>query len=265
MYSLIKKGKTGQGTVEYTLLIALLVLMAIAILSLTGVNLRDIFKNIAAILRTNANTTAAALGNIPAAMEKPPGTQPGKPDIFFEENFTGQKPTRWVTLTSGLWQGQWSFQDGKAYGEPLSAMLIKDFRQSNYLVTVRGVRIHPIKNSYNGFGIFFRTDDWTKGEGYLFEYEKKDAKDPGLFFFSKWVRGCQLFPPMASGPPPAGFDWDLPHDVQVRVEGDTFTAFINSMEVLSGTDSLYPAGSAGVMINNGSAATIDRFEIKQLD
>lgn len=264
MYPRIIKNRAGQGTAEYVILIALLVLIVVAILSITGISLQDIYKGISSLFPASTEAPIVSTPEDTAGTDEPKETQTSEPKALFEDNFSEEKLSEWLTLQAGLWKGKWKVVDGKASGESLSAMLVKNFSQSDYVVTARGVQLENTKNSYNGFGVFFRADHQRNGEGYMFEYEKKNAADPGLIYFSKWVKGSQLFPPIASAAPPPDFDWDAPHDVQVLVEGNTFAAYINGVQVLTGEDDLYSEGSAGMAVNNGSTATIESFSITPL-
>ncbi|NPV75717.1 MAG: hypothetical protein HPY59_05000 [Anaerolineae bacterium] len=264
MYPRIIKNRAGQGTAEYVILIALLVLIVIAVLSIAGVSLQDIYKGISSLFPPSTEVPGVSTPVNPGSTDTPKETETSEPKALFEDNFLDEKLSGWLTLQASLWKGKWSAADGKASGEPLSAMLVKNFSQSDYVVTARGVQLKNIKNSYNGFGVYFRANHLRNGEGYMFEYEKKNAADPGLIFFSKWVKGSQLFPPIASATLPPDFDWNAPHDVQVLVEGNTFAAYIDGVQALTGEDDLYREGSAGMAVNNGSIATIESFTITPL-
>ena len=260
MVPCISKNRVGQGTAEYVILVALLILIIIAILSITGISIQDIYTGFTAGTEASQISMPEYLARVDAASE----TENSEPKALFEDNFLEEKSSQWLTLQAGLWKGDWQAADGTAFGEPLSAMLVKNISQSDYVVTTSGVQLEKIKNSYNGFGVFFRATPQQNGEGYLFEYEKKDAADPGLIYFSKWVKGNQLFPPITSASLSPGFDWDAPHDIQVVVEGNTFTAYMDGVQALIGKDDLYHEGSAGMMVNNGSTAAVESFSIAPL-
>ena len=111
----------------------------------------------------------------------------------------------------------------------------------------------------NGYGIFFRTTKPDKKyNGYTFQYDP--GYRGGAFIFRKWVNGRELRPFAVTSA--RGYDWhNTPHDVEVVVKGDTFTAYIDGQPVLTGTDSTYTEGGVGLRSWNGSNVCFDRFAI----
>lgn len=251
------KIRMGQGVAEYAILIALLALVLIAILSLIGISPHAIYKKTACLFKRPASSQVDARLSFIASPT-------GEEASLFVDDFNEDALPHWIVLDAGLWQGHWQTVDGKAVGEPLSAMLANRLPYRDFVVRVDGVNLDNSLKDYMGFGVFFRTDRQPKVDGYLFEYEKKDPTDPGLIYFSKWLKGNQIFPPIASTAAPATFNWDAPHNIEVHVRSDTFSAFIDGALVLQGNDTLFTEGTAGLMVNNGSTTTIENFKIEPL-
>mgnify|MGYP002350859943 CR=1 FL=1 len=259
----LKKSR-GQGTTEYLILIALMILVLIAVFSLAGLDIQGIYNWIIGNAATNTKGTAEITRQESTSIQQPTKTETGKSDVLFLDDFGGPELSHWSVLNSNLWEGQWNIRDGKAIGEPLSAIVVNNFIGSNYLITAKGVQLTDTRNSYKGFGIIFRADSKKSGDGYMFEYEKKNAADPGLIFFTKWIKGNQVFPPIASATPPLDIDWNSSQDVQVQVRENAFTVYINGQQVLTGEDNYYKEGTAGLSVNNGSTVSIEDFRIELL-
>lgn len=144
----------------------------------------------------------------------------------------------------------------------MAAALLKSVNRDDYIVVAESVELTKIRDSYQGFGLIFRATALTDDlEGYMFEFEKRNAADPGLMYFSKWVRGYQVFPPLASVAVPANFDWSKVQQMRITVQGDTFTAFINGREVLRVRDATYTQGYVGMAVNYGSRAAVSNFAV----
>jgi hypothetical protein len=53
--------------------------------------------------------------------------------------------------------------------------------------------------------------------------------------------------------------------MSVKVEGDTFTAYMDGKQVLQGKDDTYPAGGSGVFSNAGTELNFSDFLANSLD
>jgi Flp pilus assembly pilin Flp len=234
--------ETGQGLIEYALLLILAALAAVLALSGLGVSLQSVYAQV-----------VAALGGQSC-------------DVYYQSAFD-KGMNEWSPISgSGLWKGGWRIVGGKMVGEPLSAATLKSFNQSDVAVTADGVTLENVRTTWQGFGIIWRASvDKGNLSGYMFEVEKKDSKDPGLMYFSKWVKGNQVVPPLASAPPPPGFDWTRIGQMRVVMQGDTMTAYLNGVRVLQARDRTYTSGSAGMAANYGSRATVGAFSVQAPD
>ncbi|MCS7260095.1 MAG: DUF1080 domain-containing protein [Anaerolineae bacterium] len=237
----------GQGVIEYALVLALLAAVVVLALSAMGVSLQNV------------------LGEAVSAFGAP-GMKPEQPpcEVFYQSQFD-RGINEWYQLKKGLWEGKWRNIAGKMVGDPPAAALLKSVNRDDYIVTAESVELTNEHHSYQGFALIFRAPALTdKLEGYMFEFEKKNAADPGLMYFSKWVRGYQIFPPLASAPVPANFDWNKVRQMRVTVQGDTFTALINGQEVLRVRDTTYTQGYVGMAVNGGSRASVGNFSVTSL-
>jgi Flp pilus assembly pilin Flp len=237
---------TGQGVIEYALILALLAAVAVLALSAMGVSLQNVLSEV-----------VAALGGLGA--EQPPSCE-----VFYQSQFD-RGINEWYQLKRGLWRGRWRNIHGRMVGDPLSAALLKSVNRDDYVVTAESIELKKIRDSYQGFALIFRAPALADDlEGYMFEFEKKNAADPGLMYFSKWVRGYQVFPPLASVAVPADFDWDRVQQMRITVQDDRFTALINGREVLRVRDATYSQGYVGMAVNYGSEASVGNFSVASL-
>jgi len=237
---------TGQGVIEYALILALLAAVAVLGLSAMGVSLQNV------------------LGQVVSALSALGGEQPPSCEVFYQSQFD-RGINEWYQLKGGLWSGKWRNIAGKMVGDPLAAALLKSVNQADYVVTAESISLERVRDTYRGFALIFRAAALENQlESYMFEFEKKNAADPGLMYFSKWVRGYQVFPPLAQAGVPANFDWDKVQQMRVVVQGDTFIAYINGQEVLRARDSTYAQGYVGMAVNYGSRATVSNFSVTSI-
>jgi prepilin-type N-terminal cleavage/methylation domain-containing protein len=75
------------------------------------------------------------------------------------------------------------------------------------------------------FGVYFRTTDPTKPDGYLFEYVSSSGK--GAFQLRKVVDGKNESP-FAKTRVPKGYEWHgEEREIEIRVSGDTYTVYVD--------------------------------------
>lgn len=230
----MKKNLRGQGLLEYALLIALIVVGIILIMNLFGFTVRDVYC---------------------MAASKISGSEDGgacQPANLCQDDFLSDLGG-WNTL-----DGKWVVKDGKlcnvTVGRTLNTCSIAE-NLTDYTIILDGAKL----NAGDGFGVFFRAQMTPKGlTGYIFQY------DPGLnaFVFRKWVNGKELNPPFAVAPA-KGYDWyGAPHDIRVEVKGNTFTAYIDGVPVLTAQDSTYTNGGSGLRTWDSTQACFDQFGIE---
>jgi len=238
----------GQGLVEYALILLLVVGLAVLSLNLMGVSLQDVYQQI--VDAFGGKSRDSACDNYYRA--------------GFDESLDG-----WDDIQSGFWKGKWKVEDGQLVGSNLGAILYGGLDGQDYSVSLNGAHLTPAttKNpTYQGFGLIFRGEMVkSRLNGYMFEVEKKNKNDPGTIYFSQWINGNQINPPLASAPIPPNFDWSHPGSMSVGVQGDTFTAYLNGKPILTAQDDLYTSGQAGAAVNKGSILRLDDFSIDSLE
>jgi hypothetical protein len=118
----------------------------------------------------------------------------------------------------------------------------------------------------NGYGVYFRATNFNAVNGYIFQYDP--GYGGGAFIFRKIVHGRER-PPFAGvrvedtafG---ASFEWyDVERKITVVVSGDTFSAYVDDIWVLSGTDSTYTHGAIGLRKWSNSIVSFD--DVKVVD
>jgi hypothetical protein len=223
----------GQGFAEYALILALAVVIIVFILNLLGVSVRELYCAALTGLKVETNLCKSA---------------------YCESSFDSMDG----------WQGQsqaWAIQGGKLCNtsNPGSNFLYNQCSQKNlpsdYVVKVDGATL----NSGNGYGVFFRLQNYNnRPNGYAFQY------DPGLggaFVVRKWVNGNEINPPLVMNRPP-GYTWTgTPRDIEIRVIGNTYTAFVDGQQVLTFTDATYNSGGVGLRTWDSTKVCIDNLSI----
>ena len=230
--------KQGQSIPEYALLIAAVALTAVAILSLLGVQVGDVFCRVAQGVGAESVCT----------------------DVLFYDNFSGGLGD-WRSFFNR--DGNWAINedDNSALchiGDDGDVLLANGTEGSDYSISSDANLA-----SGNGYGLFFRTSESETGgiEGYTFQYDP--GYGGGQFIMRKWVNGYELWPPFAAASPPQGFEWhNTDRQVSVDVSGDVFTAFVDGAEVLVGSDSTYATGSVGIRTWNSSQVCFDNFTVE---
>jgi len=207
----------GQGFVEYLIIIALIAVGVYISLETAGYSLRDAYCSAAEVL---GNPDACSTG-----------------EIYCQDDFS----------TADDWTSQygtWTNEDGKlctSRGSKNYNNCSQNMKNNeDYTIKLKDVQL----DRGDGYGIFFRgTEMGGRTDGYIVQYDP--GWGGGSIIMRKWINGREL-PPFASIRMP-DYDWySEPHDMQLNVEGDTFTFILDGEEVLVGQDDTYTEGGVGL-------------------
>lgn len=227
----------GQGMVEYSLIIALVIAVSVLGLEATGTSVREVYCMAVDGLGFPNQYCSTA---------------------YCESSFDSMDG--W-TMAEGY---GWEVREGQLCNtsNPYRNYLFNECSSENlpddYTVKINGATL----DTGNGYGVFFRLQNYDdRPNGYAFQY------DPGLggaFVVRKWINGYEINPPIVYNRP-SDYDWHGdPRDLEVQVKGDTFTAFVDGEEVLTFTDPDYESGGVGLRTWDGTAVCMDDFSIEPL-
>jgi fructan beta-fructosidase len=229
--------QSGQGLAEYALLLTAVGLTVIGILSLLGIQVSDIYCEVAQGL----------------------GAKGSCRNLIFFDDF-GSGDDNWHSFFGH--DDNWTFNDEDKNlchtGNGGDVLLADGSNGSDYNISADANLA-----SGNGYGLFFRTtkNDADRIEGYTFQYDP--GYSGGQFIMRKWVNGYELWPPFAAAAPSDDFDWhNVDRNIEVEANGDVFTAKVDGEEVLVGTDDSYPEGDAGIRAWGSSRACFDNFTVE---
>lgn len=232
----MKTSTSAQGLIEYGILIALIAAGLILALNLYGVSLRGAYCSIA---------------------DKISRGQACKPSAVCEDNFS-EGLSGWSLLEGSMG----SAADGK-FCPPTYTRMMNNCSVSaglrDYSVALNGANL----SSGWGYGLMFRAELTPNGmTGYVFQYDP--GYSPGAFIIRKWVNGRELNPPIAVARAPS-YDWyGEPHDIRVDVKGNTFTAYVDGVAVLTAADSTYTSGGSGLRTWDNTRVCFDQFGMQTL-
>jgi hypothetical protein len=226
----------AQGMVEYALLILLVGAIAFLGLRLSGITAQQAYCDISSQLGNAEACTASA-------------------NAYCQDDFS-EGSQAWTNGADKPPSSNWTFSNGALCGSGGSVIYntcASQMSAKDYTITLDNATLQ----SGNGYGIFFRSELINgKVNGYTFQY------DPGLnaFVFRKWVDGRELTP-FASVRIP-NFDWyGEPHDIQIQVDGDTYTAYLDGVAILTAQDDTYSSGTAGLRTWDSTSFCTDGFSI----
>ncbi|MCS7011154.1 MAG: DUF1080 domain-containing protein [Anaerolineales bacterium] len=218
----------GQGLVEYGLIILLVVLVALLVLSLSGVSLKDIYCFLAEKIGSRPVTCAASL---------------------FSDDFNDL--SRWTVVS-----GKWEIKNGQLCTSQPGRIFVPIEDADNYVIQLNGAKL----DQGNGYGIYFRADNFKAVNGYTFQY------DPGLqgFAFREWYQGNEFSPSGLYRLPKTYDYYSAPHDIKVVVQGNSYTAFVDGQQVLSMSDSTYTKGGIGLRTWDATVVCFDSITVNRL-
>ena len=224
----------GQGLVEYALLLALIAVGGILIMSLLGVSVSDLY--------------CRAVNGITG------GTACKAPSTYCQDNFDGNT-SAWQNLSGTPPTSQNGQMCFSGYMQNMNKCSAK-MTQSDYVINLNGVTI----TQGNGYGVYFRaTLADNKVSGYAFQY------DPGagnVLLIRPWVEGAEVITPIARVPINSTI-YNVPHNFKIVVKGNTFTVFMDGVQVMTAKDGAYPTGGVGLRSWDSTFACANDFSIGQ--
>jgi Flp pilus assembly pilin Flp len=229
MRSTDKHRQPGQSMVEVGVIIALMALAVVLVLSTAGVNINAALCRVA-----NAFGAGQTCG------------------LLFSEDFNNLDA--WEKV-----RGNWNLEDGQLCGGPGEGRIFTPIEEDNYRVKVDQSQLFR----GNGYGVFFRSTDVNRLDGYSFQYDP--GYDRGSFIIRKWVNGNELSQPIARARAPQGYDWyDTNRQIDLEVNGDNFAVSIDGQQVLTAQDSTYPSGGIGFRTWSNTKACFDDLSVEAL-
>jgi hypothetical protein len=231
----------AQGIVEYILLIALISLVAGLALDAAGVSIPELYDGAVSAIR-------------------------GDETILITDTDCSQtmRATQgWDAFKDKSWRGGVEYQDVRYQVCPQCGGTLPGFAGGDAVISLAGVNVKNVRNSWNGYGVVFHAKyEKKKMNGYMFEIERQNKNQPVQIYFSKWVKGKQIRPPLAVLNMTSTFDWENPPSIQIQVEGNKFTALLDGRQVLQTSDGTYNEGGVGVFANPGTQMTFDDFTVQ---
>jgi Flp pilus assembly pilin Flp len=216
----LSKSESGQGLVEIGLIIVLVAMVSVLALSATGTSLREIYCNVISGL----------------------GIENACTDAFLED-FSD------ISDWHKSW-GNCDVSNGELCCNRWGGIFNTEYSGEDYTIDVGKANLAK----GNGYGVWFRAQDYDRPEGYIFQYDPGYAG--GAFLFRKWVDGHELRPFAVQRD--RNFDWHgADHQVQIVANGNTFTAYVDGEEVLTATDDTYQEGGVGVRTWDRTQACFD--------
>ncbi len=218
----------GQSVTELAIILSLVVIVVVMSLRIFGVSIAGLYCQV-----------LSGLGNDEAC------------NNIFQDLFDDGLDD-WYAVN-----GNWRNEDGKLCGGPGEGKIFQDVPYENYVINVPNTDL----SKGNGYGIFFRANDYDNVDGYNFQFDP--GYGGGAFLMRKWVDGKELSPLTRNLP--SGFDWYSPHDIQIRVNGNTFTTFVDGQQVAQVSDNSYSGkGGVGFRTWDSSSVCFDSISVKPL-
>jgi Flp pilus assembly pilin Flp len=235
----IKYGKkSGQGMVEYALLLAVVALAVVLVLNTTGVSISDVFCRIAGSLGGGpcAETGCTLAFDDPAELDSWNARDAKNGNLNVEDGQLcnmGNQMNYFAACAEGGF-------DGGGYGD--------------FTATLDGIKIDNYNNDLHpGFDFVFRAD--SNGNGYWLSY----SANANRVLFWKQVNGVRIL--LDSAPVPAEMvNEEL--NIVLKAEGNTFSAYRDDQLILETSDDAYDSGIFGWRNKPGSSTCINEMVIQ---
>ena len=216
-----KNTTDGQGLVEYALILVLVVIAVVIVLTVTGNSVSDVYCSVLRGLGSDSETCGAASS------------------AYCDDGFNNLSD--WEFVRSG--EDKWHTQGGQmcmtadSYRDYAYSTCSKDLPVDDYVIHLTGAEL----SQGPGYGVFFRLQEYDDTPtGYAFQYDKGSSG----FVFRRWTNGTEKT--IAYRKMGSDYNWyDVSRDIEIRVKGSEFKAYVDGEWVLTATDSAYSSGGAG--------------------
>ncbi|MBC8330975.1 MAG: hypothetical protein H8E28_03250 [Anaerolineae bacterium] len=224
--------ESGQGLVEYALILTTVALIALLALSTMGTSLQQVYCSAVSELGGSGCGCQFTFDDA-SALDSWEG---GNRDSFSVEN--GQ------ACITGNGQNAYSYLNSCA----------TDFGNDNVVINVTAANIDQVvDNGKNtGLDVWFRAQD--ENNGYHFTYNTKNN------FVRIWKRVDGAWIRLAHTNVPNSWDTQA-NDFEIKVIGDTFQVFREGDLLLQATDDAYTQGKVGLRNKPSSKTCIDGLSV----
>lgn len=240
-----RRNSSGQAIIEYVLVLALLGLIGAVGLHLMGGSSAGVFERIKEVFGGGQGTSEPASDN----------SSPASPvTTYLTDEF--ENLNNWFKING---PNCWKTPNGALVTTKdtcTSVLMNTTSVPADYRVTMNMAQLL----SGEGYGLMFRlSKSQNSFTGYSFQVDKGYGNK---FVFRRYDKnGTELGQPLAVADPPAGFDFSAPHQVSVSVVGNSFTAYVDGVQVLTASDSTYATGNTGLRTWGKSESTFDGFSV----
>ena len=235
-----RKSLSGQGFIEYALILAGIALASILILNISGVSVREAYCKAVISLGGEAcdeNKDCSFAFDNPSDLDA------------WESNSDNK-----LTLEDGK---ACITGDGKSAQSYLNPSCSKSLLSDDYSISLSDVNVdRAVDNNKNtGFDTWFRAKD--DKNGYLFIY---NSRTNYVRFWKvvngKWVRLSEKKVPSNWG--------NKELDFKIDVKGDTFTAYQDGEAILKASDGAYTDGQIGIRNKPSSKSCIGDISVETI-
>lgn len=249
----------GVSSIEYAILIGTISLMSMGGITAFGMGVAD---NIGLVANLSATSPNAAQQMITATATITPTPIPATPVVieerplksgeidsassernrasnnYFFDDFSDGDVNDWFTPQGGDWHLENDrYGAGPVFQEHRTFAGIPGWK--DYTVTVKAEL-----SQGDGYGIYFRATNPKKVNAYIFQYDPGFGQ--GAFLFRQVIKGEEQYP-FAINRAPDNYDWyNKTHTISIKVQGDTFTAYVDDQQVLQGSLDAFKIGQFGL-------------------
>lgn len=227
---------SGQGIVEYALIMVGVAVVVILVLNVTGLSLRDVYCEVVSGLGSAACEANGCSYTFDASSDL---------DAWEGKNMERFAVEGGKACITG---------NGSSADSYLNSTCTSDLESSDYSINFEDVTVDRVvnNNKNTGFDVWFRAED--DKNGYLFIYNSRTNR---MRFWKvvngKWIKLSEAKVPS---------EWQSQEfDLNINVEGDTFTAYKDGQAVLSAKDSAYTEGTVGIRNKPSSKSCIGNMEV----